>query len=257
MRFEERRPDTDHRDECGDAEREQDRFLSRPRLQLAFGLHHQPAGADKTVPDDQARAGHQRKRRRPFQAAAGELAAGNGQALDVGPEYQTLRESCHHRTEVEGAIPQLAPARQVPKFERHTAEDKPDQHDQDRKVHRRNDDRERERKCGIERDTPEYQPRLVTVPDRGHRIHHQIAARLVRRKGGQDAHAEVEAVEQNVHEHRQRQNAGPKRDEIKAHRVLWWATSRLLPPIADAPVFQCDVAHRDAVRSDPHAGSAP
>ena len=84
------------------------------------------------------------------------------------------------------------------------------------KVHRRNDDREGERKRRHEPDAAEHQPGLVAVPDRRHRVHHQPAP-LRAHEAGQNADAEVEAVEHDVIEHREPENQRPDRNEIEDH----------------------------------------
>ena len=94
-------------------------------------------------------------------------------------------------------------------LESDAAEDEREQHDQDREIDRRNDDGEGERKRREQAQSAEYQPGLVAVPDRRDRIHHDGARGVVRREAVENADAEIEAVEDDVIEDRQREQDGP------------------------------------------------
>jgi hypothetical protein len=109
---------------------------------------------------------------------------------------------------VEGVVP-VAFVRQVAKLERNPAKRQADEHEENRKVDGRQNDGERERKRREQCDAAQYQPGFVSIPDRRDRIHHQIAADIVGSVGKKDADAEIEAVEQHIHEHAQGEDTGP------------------------------------------------
>jgi hypothetical protein len=108
----------------------------------------------------------------------------------------------------------------VSEFERNAAKDESDQHEQDRKINSRNHDCKGERKGCQEPYAPKHKPRLVEVPDWRDRIHHQIAARGIRRKRKQDAHSEIEAIEQDVHKHTEGQDRRPQWNKVERHALF-------------------------------------
>src|SRR5690606_7836438 len=65
---------------------------------------------------------------------------------------------------------------------------------------------------------PEHQPRLVAIPEGCDRIHHDVAVFLLVRKREEDADAEIEAVEDNVHGNGGADQTGPDEREIFFHR---------------------------------------
>ena len=131
----------------------------------------------------------------------GVLPAFDREAMDVLSEDAALGEGGDERAPEERLVPALLGCpRGRPELERDAAEDETEQHREDREVERRQDDRERERERGEERNPAEHEPGLVPVPDRRDRGHHQIAGAIVRREREKDPDAEVEAVEQHIHE---------------------------------------------------------
>ena len=85
-----------------------------------------------------------------------------------------------------------------PELERDAPEHQRQQHDQHGEIHRRNDDREGQRKCDQQADAAEDEPGLVPVPDRRDAVHQQVARRRIRREAVEDADTEVEAVQQDI-----------------------------------------------------------
>jgi hypothetical protein len=55
----------------------------------------------------------------------------------------------------------------------------------------------------------EHEPRLVAIPERGDGIHHLVAVVLALRERKQYADAEIEAVDDHVHRHREPDDCGP------------------------------------------------
>src|SRR5258705_11032105 len=84
------------------------------------------------------------------------------------------------------------------KFEGDAAKYERQQHQEDREIARRNDDRESQRKGGEQSEATEDEPRLVSVPDRRNRIHHDVARGGIRCEPVKYADAEIEPIEQHV-----------------------------------------------------------
>ena len=70
-------------------------------------------------------------------------------------------------------------------------------------------------KGGHERNPAENEPCLVAIPDRRDRVHDQIARIPVGRESVEDAHAEIEAVQQHVKKDADAKNERPDRHEIE------------------------------------------
>jgi hypothetical protein len=131
-------------------------------------------------------------------------------SLDEGAEHQPLREGGHARAVAEGVVPERLVLRVAKtEFKGDAAEDERQQHDQYGEIHRRDDDGESERKGGPEPDAAENQPGLVAVPDRRDRVHDRVARGCVGREAEQHADAEIEAVEQDIEEHRRPEEQCP------------------------------------------------
>ena len=161
--------------------------------------------------------GHQRERGQPVEHAAREIPAFDLEALDEGAEHEALGERREHRAVVERLIPEMAVARGFEaELERDAAQDQRDQHDQERQVGAREDDRIGEREGAEQGGAAEHEPGLVGVPDRRHRGHHDVAVGIARRVREQDADAEIEAVQQHVHDHGEHDDAGPGHRQIDA-----------------------------------------
>ena len=182
-----------------------------------LGLPDQPAAAEQRVARDQCHAGHDRERRQPLEHAARVSPALDPETLDEAAEHQALGHGREQRAVVERLVPEMtAGARLEAELEGDAAQDERDQHDQERQVGAREDHRIGERE-GAEQGRPaEHQPGLVAVPDRRHRGHHQIAVLIARGVAEEDADPEVEAVEQHVHHHGERDDPGPGQGQIDA-----------------------------------------
>ena len=141
-------------------------------------------------------------------------------ALNERAEDDALRESAEDGAIVEGVIPErpmLCVA--VAKLESDAAEDEREQHDQDRKVDRGQDDREGERESRQKRDPAEHEPGLVAVPDRRDRVHDQIARIPIGREAIEDADAQIEAVQKHIEKDADSKHERPDRHEIENERA--------------------------------------
>jgi len=105
----------------------------------------------------------------------------------------------------------------VPKaeFKGDAPEDERQQHDQNGKINRRDDDGESQRKGGHEPDAAKNQPGLVAVPDRRDRVHDRVARGCIGREAEQHADSQIEAVEQDIEEYRHPEEQRPYRHEIE------------------------------------------
>ena len=83
------------------------------------------------------------------------------------------------------------------------------------KIDRRYDDGEGERESGHERNPAENEPGLVAVPDRRDRVDDQIARIPIGRESIEDAHAEIEAVQEHVKEDADAEHERPDGHEIE------------------------------------------
>ncbi len=122
-------------------------------------------------------------------------------SLDERAEHDSLRETCNTGADGEGAIPERD-VLGVPeaKFKGHPAEDKREQHNEDREIDRRQDDSEGKRKRGKQTHAAEDEPGLVAIPHRRNRVHHQVAPSLVAHKAIENAYAKIETVECYIEE---------------------------------------------------------
>ena len=219
-RVHERRPDAHHRDEREHAVQRDRRVPPRPLPDVAFRLHDEPRRAEQRIAEQQADARGERERPQPVEARPREHAAGHGESFDVHAEHDTLEERRDRRSAEERQVPPAPMAGLLqPELEGDAAEDQAQQQQEQRKVDGGNDDRERERKRREQPHAAQDQPRLVAVPDRCDRIHHQRARVVVRCQRRENADAEIEAVEQHVHEDADAENQRPHGDEVEMHRV--------------------------------------
>src|SRR5581483_1488596 len=139
--------------------------------------------------------------------------------LDEAAEDNPLRQGRDGRPAAKRPVPEAPEARAgKAELERDTAEHQRQQHDQDREVDGWYDDREGKRERRHEPDAAEHQPGFVAVPDRRDRAHRRGAVGRVADEAVEDADAEVKTVEDDVIEHRERQEHGPDRDEVEHHR---------------------------------------
>ena len=103
--IDERRPDAHRDDGDGDADEADAPGAPAPRLQIALGLHDEPARSEQTVAEHQRNAGQHRERRQEIERAAGEVATVDLEALDEGAEHHSLRKRRHRRAEAERHAP--------------------------------------------------------------------------------------------------------------------------------------------------------
>ena len=119
----------------------------------------------------------------------------------------------------EAVVPERLPAFRAPaELEGDAAEDEAEQHEDDRHVERGQHGGVGQREDRHQAAAAEDEPGLVAVPDRGDRVGHHVAVVLFGEEREEDADAEIEAVEDDVGEHREGDEAGPDEGEIKLHR---------------------------------------
>jgi hypothetical protein len=97
-------------------------------------------------------------------------------------------------------------------------------------------------KSGEQTAAAEHQPGLVAVPDGRHAVHEQVAIALLGKNGEEHADAEVEAVEHDVDEDSEDQQAGPDHARSMDQAAAGMSSS---PP-----------ATRPAVRSGPSSATS-
>ena len=188
----------------------------RPILEPAFRLQDQPARAEKAVAEDQGDASEQRKHCKAVERAASEVATFRLKALNECAEHHALREGAEDGAVVEGVIPEgpmLGVA--VAELERDATENERQQHDGDREINRRYDDRKSERESGHKRKSAEHQPGFVAVPDRRDRVHDQVARISIGRESVEYAHAQIEAVQEHIQKDANAEHERPDGHEIE------------------------------------------
>ena len=95
------------------------------------------------------------------------------------------------------------------KLEGDSAKYQGQQHENDRQIECRENDRVRQRKGDHHAGAPEHEPGLVAVPERSDGIHHLVALVIGLREWKQDPNAEIEAVEDHVHRDGETDDCGP------------------------------------------------
>src|SRR5262249_28398196 len=80
-------------------------------------------------------------------------------------------------------------------------------------------------------------PGFVAIPDGRDRAHDRVARARVTRKAVEHAHAEIEAVEQDIEEHRHPENQRPNRHQVEnlVHLRQWLCGDRALRRPARRP----------------------
>src|SRR6202042_3458664 len=101
-RIDKRRPDAYRDDSEPDTDEADAPGAPAPGLELALGLHDEPAGAEQAVSEHERNAGQNREGREKIERAAGEVAAIDLKALDESAEHHPLRERRDRRAEAEG-----------------------------------------------------------------------------------------------------------------------------------------------------------
>ena len=188
-------------------------------VHLALRPDQQPGRAEQGIARHHAEAAHHREPRGPIERAAGELAVGDRDALDEAAQDHALEEGGQRGAEPEGAVPpHLAGARHPAELEGDAAEHQRQQHQDDREVERRHDHGVGLWEGHQQPAAAQHQPGLVAVPERRHRVDHQVAVALLPEGGKQDADAEVEAVEDHVHGDGDADQRGPDHRQIPFHR---------------------------------------
>ena len=202
-----------------------------------FGLPDQPGRAEQRITDDDGDAGQQAERAQPVEPASGIGACLDMDALKDGAERDPLRQRGDARAERERDVPQRPVTRIAPaELERDAAEDQPEQHCDDQRVGRRQDDRIGEREGGEQAAAAHHQPGLVAVPDRRDRVHRLVALVADREAREEDADAEIEAVHDDIGEDREADDPGPDDGEIDAaHRR--YSAAGIASPTAGAGVM--------------------
>ena len=208
---------------------------ARPILQDAFRLHDQPSRPEQCIAEHQTDRRQDRERRQPVERSAGEEATIDPEPLHECAKQETLCERGDQGAIVKSRIPaMLRLGRSLEaQLERDAAKDECHQHDQDREVDRRQNDSERERKGGEQRDAAQHEPSLVAVPDRCHRVHHDVAGCIVRGPPEQDADTEIKSIHQHIHEDAKPQDQRPQRHEVERHHGRGSVTIGV--PAADPP----------------------
>src|SRR6266566_3545892 len=112
----------------------------------------------------------------------------------------TLAEGSKHGAGGKRERPmRLAAYAEPAELECDAAKDQRQQHDDDRQIERRQNDRIRQRESDHQSGAAEHEPGLIAVPERRDGIHHLVALVLAFGERKQDADAEVESVEDHVH----------------------------------------------------------
>src|SRR5258708_31253388 len=136
------------------------------------------------------------------------------------------------RSQDEAVIPKVLRAQRLgAKLERNAAENQAAKH----RYHRKIDGRKQRGVCDgkycVEAGAAEHQPGLVAVPDRSDRVQHDLSLAIEIKERKQKANAEIEAIQQQVEEHAEADDACPYSWKIDHHRCLtrrsdrWRATS--------------------------------
>src|SRR5436190_24365859 len=120
-------------------------------------------------------------------------------ALDERTEDDALRERRERRARDEGEIPRCLALRDQPKLKRNAAEYQRQQHHDHRQIKGWHDDRIGNRERDQETGAAEHEPGLVAVPEWCDRAHHLVALAFALGERKQNADAEIEAVEDDIH----------------------------------------------------------
>ena len=135
----------------------------------------------------------------PVERRAGELAPRHGIPRTTAPTTQPCAKVAISEPMKNDRSQCLRLVRRgEPEFERHAAEDQPEQQASTGKYSAGKMIEKAVGKVAKDSDPDHYEPRLVAVPERRDRCHQRVARRVVGREGEKNADTEVEAVEQHV-----------------------------------------------------------
>jgi hypothetical protein len=150
-----------------------------------------------------------------MERAAGEGAVVDGDAAEEGAEDDALAKSRQCRAATERPVPHMSkPSRPEAKLEGKAAENQGEEHQNERHVEGRQQNGVGDRECGDEKRAAEHQPRLVAVPDRRDRVHHEIAVGIARGEREQDADAEIETIHHDIHRDAERHHEAEQERQI-------------------------------------------
>ena len=221
------------------------RARSRDR---AFGLHHQPAGAEQRVAGRPRRARTAartasrnrtcRRRTAPFSTLMPWMSPPR-----IRPWQNAASVEPPANAKVQYFLLVSATVRNSNATPRKTSAE---QHHDHRQIERRHDHRIGVRKRDPQSAAAEHQPGFVAVPERRDRVDHLVLFLLLLGEGEQDADAEIEAVEDDVERDGGADQAGPDDREIPFHRQ---------PPDALRARRRCAAASGPARRVVPAARS--
>ena len=118
---------------------------------------------------------------------------------------------------MEGIVPDLSGSagRFEPEFKRHTTENQPQQHEDDRDIERRHQHGICQGKGGEHTAAAQDQPCFVTIPEGGDRIHHSISGCVGGGKRKQNSDTQVESVQQNIEKYGHSNQAIPDERQIE------------------------------------------
>ena len=108
----------------------------------------------------------------------------------------------------------FAPHRAPAVFKGDAAKDQPQQHQDDRHIKRGHHRGIGQREDGEQTAAAQNQPSFIAVPDRRDRVHHHITFALVLGQREQQPDPKVEPVEDDIDQHRKRDDAGPDKRKL-------------------------------------------
>ena len=168
-----------------------------------------------------ATPGEQAEGRDPIPPAAGIGAVDHGNALHQRAKGHALGKGCNQRAAAEGPVPEELAAFGAPaELKGHAAQDKGQQHGDERGIEGGQHHGIGQREHGQQTAAAEHQPGFIAIPDGGDGIHHHVAVMAFLGKRKEDADAEIEAVEDHIGENREGDEAGPDEWKIDCHHAL-------------------------------------
>src|SRR5581483_4117574 len=139
-------------------------------------------------------------------------------ALNKTAQNQSLAESGNRRPSRKRKSPvALARQRNPAELERDPTKYQRQQHDNHRQIKGRQDDRIGQRKRDHHSGATEDKPGFVAIPEWRDRIHHLVTFAVRRSEWKQDSDAQIEAVEDDVHRHRESDYSGPDNRQVCFH----------------------------------------